>query len=173
MTSEECVKRLRIHLERCELGRVPGHDRKNIVGDLLGGGPVLIEPMLELSYLPPALDLDVQLDVLRESRPGEVARSNERLCADHVELGVSDVCLCVKLVLAVHATLDLAAPQGLHNSICTSKKGVGGLLVLKAGVETAGSGLDRLRKCLLGSKACLVTHEDSDLVKLLPAAFEG
>ena len=55
-----------------------------------------------------ALNLDVQLDVLGQPRPGEVARADQRLRADDLELGVRDVRLGVELVLVVDAALDLA-----------------------------------------------------------------
>lgn len=86
--------------------------------DALGDAPsvyALYRFATKLRDLATALHLNVELDVLRQPRPGEVRRANERLSTNHIELRVRDVRLRVELVLRVDATLNLAALERLDN----------------------------------------------------------
>ncbi len=72
MATEELLQCLRIHLERRVLSNVAVDDGDEVGGDVLGFVPVLLEPVLKLRDLLGALDLDVELDVLRQARSREV-----------------------------------------------------------------------------------------------------
>ena len=72
-TPEVLVQRLGVHVERGVLGRVAGDGPQHVVAHIGRRSPVHIEPVLKLRHLPAALNLDVQLDVAGEPRPGEVA----------------------------------------------------------------------------------------------------
>ena len=70
---------------------------------------------LELGYLTRTLDLNVEFDVLRESRFREIAGPHQCLRTNNFELGMGDVRLRVKLALVVHAVFDLTAAQPFEN----------------------------------------------------------
>ena len=76
---EELLQRPGVDLEwRMEASVAPNGLDDRIV-DLAGEFPVRLKPLLELRDLARALDLDVQLDVLCEAGPGEVAGADQRL----------------------------------------------------------------------------------------------
>ena len=114
---EELVEGLGINVEGGELGGVAGDGSQHILGDFFGLFPVDVEPVLELGDFPAALDLDVQLDVLGQPGPGEVAGADQRLGTDHVELGVGYVGLGVELVPPVDPAVDLALLQRFDHSV--------------------------------------------------------
>ena len=138
--AEVLVQRLGVHVERGVLGRVPGDGPQHVVADIGRCSPVHIEPVLELRHLSAALDLDVQLDVAGEPRPGEVAGSDQSLRADHVELGMRDVRLGVELVPAVDPALDPLIGDGLDNRLDTLEQRVRVLLFLQAVVPAGRPG---------------------------------
>ena len=91
-------------------------DRLNYrIGDFFGFVPMRLEPILELGYLTRTLDLNVEFDVLRESRFREIAGPHQCLRTNDFELGMGDVRLRVKLALFVHAAFDLTATQPFEN----------------------------------------------------------
>ncbi len=135
VTSEELLQGLRIDVERRVEARVPLHGLDDRVGHLLGLAPVHLEPFLELGHLARALDLDVQLDVLGQTRACEVAGAHQRLCTHHLELRVRDVRLGVELFLVVDAALDLAGAEGFEDRRHPVKEGVPVLVRLDALVQ--------------------------------------
>ena len=145
---EELVQGLGVDVERGELGGVAGDGPQHVLGDLFGLVPVDVEPVLELGSLPAALDLDVQLDVLGEPGPGEVAGPDQRLGTDHVELGVGDVGLGVELVAPIHPTLDLALLQGLDHRLHAFQEGVIVLLGFQTVIQPPNPVLESLGKCV-------------------------
>ena len=94
------VRRSKVRVARDRLDDRVGHFARVV--------PVGLEPLLKLRDLARALDLDIELDVLGQARFGEVARPDQRLRADHLELGVRDVGLGVKLVAIVDTAINLA-----------------------------------------------------------------
>ena len=69
MAAEELVQRLRVDVERRVLADVALDDVCRTSGVTSSARlPVLLEPLLELGDLAPALHLDVELDVLRQAR---------------------------------------------------------------------------------------------------------
>ena len=108
-------------------------------------------------------------------RPGarEVARADQRLGADDLELGVRDVRLGVELVLVVDAAFDLAGTQRLEDRRDAVEERVGVLVGLDAAVED----LDRARphgleQGLARAMRRLGPHQDPDLLERLPFAVE-
>ena len=97
MAPEVLVQRFGVHDERGQLGGVAPNRLQHLVSDRLSAVPVLIEPVLQLCDLGADLHLDVQLDISRESWASEVARTHQRPSTDHIELGVGDVGLGMKL----------------------------------------------------------------------------
>ena len=68
VATEELLQRLRVDVERRVQARVPRDGLDDRVGHFGRLVPVRLEPLLELSDFARALDLDVELDVLREAR---------------------------------------------------------------------------------------------------------
>ena len=169
---EELVQRPRVHVERRELGGVAGDGPQHIGGDILGGGPVRLEPVLELGHLPAALNLDVQLDVAGEAGPGEVAGADKRLRAHHIELGVGDVGLGVELVAPVHPALDPALGDRLHYRFHALQERVRALLSLQAVIKATHPPPQRLREHAAGAQRHLVAHQQPDPLQLLPLAVQ-
>ena len=128
--------------------------------------PVRLEPLLKLGNLACALDLDVELDVLRKTRCGEVARPDQRLRANHLKLRVRDVRLGVELVLVVDTALDLTGAQRVENRRDAVQERVGILVRLKAPVED----LNRVRPHSVEQRRArairhLGAHQNPDVVK--------
>ena len=71
MTTEELLQSLGVDLEGSVLAGVAFDDLKDAGCDVLGLVPVLLVPLLQQLHL--AAKLDVELDVGRETRAGEVA----------------------------------------------------------------------------------------------------
>ena len=91
-----------------------------------------LEPLLELRDLAGALDLYAQLDVLRETRPREVAGAHQRLGTHDLELCAGDVSLGVELVLAVDTAFDLPGAERVEDRRDPVQKGVRLLVLLDA-----------------------------------------
>ena len=70
--------------------------------------PMSLEPFLKLGDLTRALNLNIKLDVLGKPGRREVARTDQRLGADHFEFRVRDIRLRVELLAVVDAAIDLA-----------------------------------------------------------------
>ena len=174
VAAEELLERLRVDVERRVEAGVALDGLDDGVGDLARLVPVLLEPLLKLRDLARALDLDVELDVLGQARAREVARADERLRADHLELGVRDVRLGVELVLVVDAALDLAGSQRLEDR--RARRGGTGWRPCRPrcsrrGISTARCS-HRLEQRLPRAMRRLRAHQDPDLVELLPLAVE-
>lgn|GEM_PF-6682172 len=82
--------------------------------------PMPLIPPLELSGFGPALNLDVEFDIVRQPRNGEIRGAHKRLGTYHVELPVGDVGLRVELVLVVYADFNLARLQSFDDCRCPS-----------------------------------------------------
>ena len=172
--AEELLQRLRVDVERRVEMRVARDGLDDGVGHLARVVPVLFEPLLELRDLAGALDLDVELDVLGQARSGEVARSHQRLRADHFELGVRDVCLGVELVVVVDAALDLPRSERLEDRRNAMEEGVGFLVGLDALVEDLhGARAHRLEERFARAMRRLRAHQNPDLLQRLPLPVEG
>ena len=144
------------------------------LADLSRFGPVRLEPLLELRDLARALDLDVQLDVLRETRPREVAGAHQGLSAHDLELCVGDVGLGVEFVLVVDTAFDLPRAERVEDRRDPAQEGVRLLVLLDALVEP----VERLRPHRLENgppspMGRLSAHQEPDLVEPLPLAVEG
>ena len=135
MAAEVLLQRLGVNIERRIAVRVARDGLDDRVGDLRRVIPVRLEPLLKLSDLATTLNLDVELDVLRETRGREVARPDQRLRADHLELRVRDVRLRVELVFVVDTALYLTGAQRFENRRDAVQERVGVLVRLKAPVE--------------------------------------
>ena len=135
VAAEVLLQRLGVHIERRIAVRVARDGLDDRVGDLGRLVPVRLEPFLKLGNLAGALDLDIELDVLRQARGGEVARPDQRLRADHLELRVRDVRLRVELVLVVDTALNLPGAQRIENRGDAVQERVGALIRLKAPIE--------------------------------------
>ena len=174
MAAEVLLQRLGVNIERRIAVRVARDGLDDRVGDLRRVIPVRLEPLLKLSDLATTLNLDVELDVLRETRGREVARPDQRLRADHLELRVRDVRLRVELVFVVDTALDLTGAQRFENRRGAVQERVGVLVRLKAPVED----LNRARphgveQRLARAMRRLGAHQNPDFVERLPAAIEG
>ena len=124
---------------------------------------------------PCTLDLDVQLDVLRETRPREVAGAHQCLGAHDFEPCVGDVGLRVELVLVVDAALDMPGAERVEDRWDPVQEGIRLLVLLDAprracrvlAPETAS------RDGLASPMGGLRPHQDPDLVEPLPLAVES
>src|ERR1039458_6458582 len=67
------------------------------------------KPILQLTHVARRLDLDVQLNVLRQAGDGEIAGADQRDGADDGDARVRDVGFRVELLLVVGTAFDLAA----------------------------------------------------------------
>ena len=76
------------------------------------------------------LELDVELDVLRQAGAREVGRADERGRADDLQLAVRDVGLGVELLRLVDADLDLAGGDAVDHRLGSGEEGVAGLPLL-------------------------------------------
>ena len=174
MAAEVLLQRLGVHIERGIAARVARDGLDDCVSDLGRLVPVRLEPLLKLGHLTRALDLDIELDVLRQARGGEVARPDQRLRPDHLELRVCDVRLRVELVLVVDTALDLTGAQRVENRRGAVQKRVGVLVRLKAPVED----LHRARPHSVEQRRArairrLGAHQNPDVVERLPLAIKG
>ena len=171
---EELLQRLGVDVERRVEVRMVRDRLDDGLGDLARFVPVRLEPLLELRDLARALDLDVQFDVLCETRPREVAGAHQRLGAHDLELRVGDVGLGVEFVLVVDTAFDLPGAERVEDRRDPMQEGVGLLVLLNAFVEP----LERLRPDRFKNgppspMGGLRPHQDPDLVELLPLAVEG
>ena len=73
VTAEILLQGLGIDVERGVVIGLAGQGHDDVIGHLAGFVPVRLEPFLQLSNLAPALDLDVEFDVLGKARRGEIA----------------------------------------------------------------------------------------------------
>lgn len=110
---EEPVQRGGINLEEGVFADVALDDLEHVGRDVLGLGPVLFIPLLQLAHVAGGADLDVQFDVLREAGDGENAGADEGDGADDLHARVGDVSLGMELSLRVGAALDSAGAEGL------------------------------------------------------------
>ena len=94
-----------------------------------------LEPLLELRDLARALDLDVQFDVFRETRPREVAGAHQCLGTHDFELCMGDVGFGVKFFLVVDTAFDLPGAERVENPRNTVQEGVRLLVLLEAFVK--------------------------------------
>ncbi|WP_394757453.1 hypothetical protein, partial [Rhodoferax sp.] len=78
----------------------------------------------------------------------------------------------MKFFLGVNAALDLAAFNGLDDSGHTGEKVVFLFLALNAVIEETFNADYAVHQRALGSLTDLVTHEDANLVQLLPLAIQ-
>ena len=174
VAAEVLLQRLGVNIERRIAVRVARDGLDDRVGDLRRVIPVRLEPLLKLSDLATTLNLDVELDVLRETRGREVARPDQRLRPDHLELRVRDVRLRVELVLAVDTARDLTGAHRVENRLDAVQERIGVLVRLKTLVEdlhrTRPNGVEQRRACTIRR---LGTHQNSDVVERLPSAIEG
>ena len=171
---EELLQGLRVDVERRVQVRMARDRLDDGLGELVGFVPVRVEPLLELRHLARALDLDVQLDVLREAGPREVAGAHQRLGAHDLHLRVGDVGLGVELVLVVDTALDLPGAKRGEDRGDPVQEGVRLLVVLDALVEAVERlRPDRLENGLASPVGGLGAHQDPDLVEPLPPAVEG
>ena len=174
VAAEVLLQRLRVDIKRRIAVRVARDGLNDRISDLDRLVPVRLEPLLKLGNLACALDLDIELDVLRKTRCGEVARPDQRLRPDHLELRVRDVRLRVELVLAVDTARDLTGAQRGENRRNAVQEWIGVLVRLKALVEdlrrTRPNGVEQRRACTIRR---LGTHQNPDVVERLPSAIEG
>ena len=166
------------------VGRILPALRLNRLQDGLGDVRRLVPPRLEplLKLVDIVLELDVELDVLRETSRREVAGSDERIAARHVhrrrKLGAvvvaerRDVGLGVELAALIHLALDLAGLQRLENAGNADEE----IVLLLRGVETLLHLVDekvgRLLKDGTRPLRHLVAEDDPHLVQLLPLSVQ-
>ena len=144
------------------------------IGDVSRFVPVRLEPFLELRDLARALDLDVQLDVLCETRLCEIAGAHQRLGAHDLELCVGDVGLGVEFILVVHTAFDLPGAERVENRRDPVQEWVRVLVLFDAFVEPVERLCpDRFEKGLPGPVGGLRAHQYPDLVENLPFAVES
>src|SRR5215204_1492433 len=87
---------------------------------------------------------------------------------------MGNVSLGVELLLGVDIALDLAIADSLHYRGHARKEVVLLLFSLYTLVQVLGyDRLDTFEKSLLGALGDLVSHEDSQLVQLLPLTIES
>ena len=170
---EELLQGFRVDVERRIQVRMARDRLDDVLGDLFRFVPVRLEPLLELRDLARALNLDVQFDVLRETRPREVAGAHQRLGAHDLEPCVGDVSLGVEFVFGVDTALDLPGAERFEDRRDTVQEGVRLLVLLNAFVEP-GERLrpDRFENGLPSPMGGLRAHQDPDLVEALPFAVE-
>ena len=77
------------------------------LGDVSRFVPMYLEPFLELRDLARTLNLDIQLDILRETRSREVAGTCQSLGTHDLELCVGDVGFGMEFVLVVDTAFHL------------------------------------------------------------------
>jgi hypothetical protein len=134
MTLAELVECPDVDLEGAVIAGVPLDDLQNFGGYVLGVVPMLFVPLLEHADRCSG-DLHVQFDVLRDARQREVRRADQAKGADHFLPGVGNVALGVELVLLVHAALDPARADRLHDGGNAREEVVLEFLFLQAGVQ--------------------------------------
>ena len=174
VSPEELLQGLRVDVEWRIQVRMARDRLDDGLGDPARLVPVRLEPLLELRDLAGALDLYVQLDVLRETWPREVAGAHQRLGAHDLELCVGYVSLGVELVLAVDTAFDLPGAERVEDPRDPVQKGVRLLVLLDAFVEPAERVRpDRFENGLPSPMDGLRTHQDPDLVEPLPFTVEG
>ena len=116
----------------------------------------------------------LRLDVLGQTRSGEVARAHQRLRADDFELRVRNVCLGVELVVVVDAALDLPRSERLEDRRNAVEERVGLLVGLDALVEDLhGARAHGLEERLARAMRRLRAHQNPDLLQRLPLPVEG
>ena len=171
---EELLQGLRVDVEWRIQVRMARDRLDDGLGDLSRFGPMCLEPLLELRDLARALDLDVQFDVLCETRPREVAGSHQRLGAHDLEPCMGDVGLGVEFVLVVDPAFDLPGAERLENRRNPVQEGVRLLVLLDALVEPVERlRPDRFENGLPSPMGDLRAHQDPNLVEPLPFAVEG
>ena len=171
---EELLQGLRVDVERRIRVRMSRDRLNDGLADHTRFVPVRLEPLLELRDLARALDLDIQLDVLRETRPREVAGAHQRLGAHNLELCVGDVGLGVEFVLVVDTALDLPGAECGDDRRDPVQKGVRLLVLLDAFVEPVERlRPDRIENGLPSPMGGLRAEQDPDLVESLPFSIEG
>ena len=174
VTPEELLQGLRVDVERRVQMRMAGDRLDDGLRDLPRFVPVRLEPLLELRDFSRALNLDVQLDVLRETRPREVAGADQRLGTHDLELCVGDVGFGVEFVLVVDTAIDLPGAKSVQDPRDPVQKGVALLVLLHAFVEPLeGLRPDCFENGLPRPMGGFRAHQDPDLVEPLPLAVEG
>ena len=174
VSPEELLQGLRVDVEWRISVRMARDGLGDGLGDLFRFVPVRLEPFLELRDLARALNLDVQLDVLRETRPREVAGAHKRLSAHDLDLRVGDVSLCVELVLVVDPAFDLSGAERVEDRGDPPQEGVLRLVRLDTLVEPVEClRPDRCENGPTSPMGGLRPHQDPDLVEFLPLAVES
>src|ERR1017187_8826700 len=174
MAAEQFVKCLGVNVKRRVFADLVLDDGENIRSDVLGFLPVLFIPFLQLAHVACGLDLDVQLDVLREAGEGEVARSDQGNRAYDCDARVGDVGFGVELLFRVGAAFDFSVAQGLDDGGKAAEKIIFLLLGFDAVVEARGDFLfERVEDGLASAGGNLTAHEDANFVELLPLAVES
>ena len=135
VSPEELLQGLRVDVEWRIQVRMARDRLDDGLGDPARFVPVRLEPLLELRDFAGALDLYVKLDVLRETRPREVAGAHQRLGTHDFELCVGDVSLGVELVLAVDTAFDLPRAERVEDRRDPVQERVRLLVLLDAFVE--------------------------------------
>ena len=113
--AKQFVECLCVNVERFVFADVALDGGKDVQGDWLGFFPMQFKPVLQLAHVARGLDLDVQLDVLREAWDGEIAGAHERDGANDSDARMRDVRFSVKFLFGVGAAFDLAIAQRLHD----------------------------------------------------------
>ena len=93
-----------------------GDHLENIVRNVFCNFPVLVIPVLKLCYFLITLYLNVQLNVLVQSRVSKIARSHQCFGPYDLQLCVSYICLCMKLIPVIDAAFNLALFKPLNDS---------------------------------------------------------
>ena len=174
VTPEELLQGLGVDIEGRIEARVACNRLDDGIVDLAGELPVRLEPLLKRRDLASTLDLDVQLDVLGQAGPGEVAGADQRLSTHDLQLGVRDVGLGVELVAVIDATLDLTRAEGFKDGGNAMQERIRLLVLLETSVESFERlPTDRFQESLPGPVGRLSPHEDADSVETLPLSIQG
>jgi hypothetical protein len=89
------------------------HDFDYFLRHVLGIISMGLVPLLKLFHL--TAELNIELDVIRQTGNGEVAGAHQTRRADYSQFAVGDVCLGMKLFLCINAAGNLAALQCLND----------------------------------------------------------
>jgi hypothetical protein len=161
----------RINLERKVIAGLALHHFEHFSGGVFGLNPMRIKPLLEFFHL--TAELYVELNVAGEAGIGEIAGANEGGRANYRQLAVRDVGLCVEFLLDVHTALNLSASNGLNDLFQPGQEVVLLLFALNAVVQQLADTRKTFNQCTLSTLGYLVTHQDTDLIQLLPLAVKG
>src|SRR5205807_523370 len=87
---EQLLQCFGINIERRIFVDLPLDDANDFLCNVLGLLPMLLEPGLELGHVTRRTNLNVEFNILREARNGEITRTDQRYGADDLNLRVSD-----------------------------------------------------------------------------------